>query len=119
MGVCRIALQRLDMEVVLNATLAGGVAVGSASDLVVTGGLAMLIGGIAGILSALGFLYLSGFLRNKINLHDTCDVHNLHGLPGVIGGVIGAISASLADSTFDSREALEDTFSAMADGRTT
>jgi len=97
MGVSRIALQRLDMEVVLNATLAGGVAVGSASDLVVTGGIAIAIGGLAGILSACGFLYLSGFLSRKINLHDTCGVHNLHGLPGVLGGIIGAISASLAD----------------------
>ena len=58
-GVSRIALQKLDMEVLLNATLAGGVAVGSASDLVVTAGVAMLIGCAAGIVSALGFLYLN------------------------------------------------------------
>lgn len=94
------------MEVVLNATLAGGVSVGSSSDLVVTGGTAMAIGALAGIISAIGFLRLSTFLREKINLHDTCGVHNLHGLPGVLGGVIGAISASLADSEFDNKEAL-------------
>ena len=40
---------KLIMEVVLNATLAGIVSVGSASDLVVTGGAAMAIGGLAGI----------------------------------------------------------------------
>ena len=50
------------MEVVLNATLAGGVAVGSASDLVVTASISMLIGGCAGIVSALGFLKLNKFL---------------------------------------------------------
>ena len=88
------------MEVVLNATLAGGVSVGSSSDLVVTGGTAMAIGGLAGIISALGFLYLNKFLQRKIHLHDTCGVHNLHGLPGVLGGVLGAVSASLADSAF-------------------
>ena len=58
-GISRLFLQALNMEVVLNATLAGGVAIGSASDLVVTASFALLIGGIAGIISALGFLYLN------------------------------------------------------------
>jgi len=61
-GFTRLLLQELDIEVVLNATLAGGVAVGSASDLVVTGGIAMVIGGLAGIVSAFGFLRVSKFL---------------------------------------------------------
>lgn len=61
-GVSRMMYQKLDMEVVLNATLAGGVAVGSASDLVVTGAISMVIGSIAGILSALGFLKLGPWL---------------------------------------------------------
>jgi len=113
MGVSRIILQRLDMEIVLNATLAGGVTIGSASDLVVSGGAAMAIGAIGGIISALGCLYLTGFLQRKINLHDTCGVHNVHGFPGVLGGIIGAIAASLAGSVFDSREALEETFTSM------
>jgi len=50
------------MEVVLNATLAGGVSVGSSSDLVVTGAIAMAIGTLAGIVSAVGFLWLGGKL---------------------------------------------------------
>lgn len=95
-GISRLFYQRLDMEVVLNATLAGGVAVGSASDLVVTAAMAMLIGGAAGIVSAFGFLKLSKFLQEKINLHDTCGVHNLHGIPGIMGGVIGSISATMS-----------------------
>lgn len=49
---------KLDMEVILNATLAGGVSVGSSSDLVVTGAIAMLIGVFAGAISACGFLYI-------------------------------------------------------------
>jgi ammonium transporter Rh len=53
---------KLDMEVVLNATLAGGVSVGSSSDLVVTGAIAMAIGTLAGIVSAVGFLWLGGKL---------------------------------------------------------
>jgi len=119
MGFCRIVLQRLDMAVVLNATLAGGVAIGSASDMVVNGGVALAIGGVGGIISACGVMYLDGFLRNKINLHDTCGVHNVHGFPGILGGILGAVFAYFADKTFDSREALEMTFTTMLDGRTT
>lgn len=116
-GISRLFFQRLDMEVVLNATLAGGVAVGSASDLVVTAGMSMLIGGVAGIISALGFLKLSKFLQDKIGLHDTCGVHNLHGLPGVVGGLIGGVSAALSGLAFE-EDALQDTFVAMKEGRT-
>ena len=118
-ALSRLVHQRLNMEVVLNATLAGGVSVGSSSDLVVTAGTAMLMGTIAGLVSAFGFLKLNGFLQRKIGLHDTCGVHNLHGLPGVLGAVMGAISASLADSSFNDEAALVDTFPKLADGRTT
>ena len=88
------------MEVLLNATLAGGVAVGSASDLVVTAGVAMAIGLAAGMVSAFGFIRISEFLERQCKVHDTCGVHNLHGIPGIMGGVIGAISACLADTSF-------------------
>merc|ERR1711939_336782 len=84
------------MEVILNATLAGGVSVGSSSDLVVTGSIAMAIGALAGIISAIGFLWLSGKLQEKIGLYDTCGVHNLHGMPGVLAGIAGAITAASA-----------------------
>lgn len=56
--ISRMALGKLEMEVILNATLAGGVSVGSSSDLVVTGAIAMLIGVFAGAISACGFLYI-------------------------------------------------------------
>jgi ammonium transporter Rh len=112
---------KLNMEVVLNATLAGGVSIGSASDLVVTAGVAMGIGALAGIISALGFLKLNGWLREKIGLFDTCGVHNLHGLPGVLGGVIGAFSSAFADMAFKKDQVdincnlLSQTFPAMKD----
>lgn len=50
------------MEVVLNATLAGGVAVGTSCDLVVNPGVAIAIGASAGIVSAWGFLKLNPYL---------------------------------------------------------
>lgn len=117
-GVSRMTTGKLDMEVVLNATLAGGVSVGSASDLVVTAGIAMAIGCLAGIVSALGFLHLNGILKKKYGLYDTCGVHNLHGMPGVLGGLIGSLSAGSADVVFTENAALINTFPAIADGRT-
>ena len=56
---------------------------------------AMIIGTFSGIISTLGFQYLSPLLK-RIYLHDTCGVHNLHGIPGVISGIAGAIVAAFA-----------------------
>lgn len=98
------------MEVVLNATLAGGVAIGSASDLVTNGGAAIAIGGFAGIVSAWGFMKLSPWLLEKVGLHDTCGVHNLHGMPGVIGGILGAIFVSIAETNFHDLASINETF---------
>jgi len=95
-GISRFVTGKLNMEVVLNATLAGGVSIGSESDLVVTPGIAMIIGFAAGILSAIGFLKIGPFLRKKAGLYDTCGVHNLHGMPGAFGGIVGSFSAGLA-----------------------
>ena len=53
---------KLDMEVVLNATLAGGVAIGSNCDLVTKPSSAMLIGMCGGILSAVGFTRIGPYL---------------------------------------------------------
>ena len=61
-AMARIICKKLDMEVVLNATLAGGVMLGSSADLVVNPGVATLIGAVAGVVSSVGFLKLSGYL---------------------------------------------------------
>lgn len=90
------------MEIILNASLAGGVAIGSAADIIVMPFGAMLAGFVTGIVSGFGFAYLSGWLRKKINLHDTCGVLNLHGIPGIIGGIIAAIVASRGEGNFGS-----------------
>lgn len=88
------------MEIVLNASLAGGVAVGSSADIIVQPFGAMLLGFIAGAISSLGFAYLSKILQRTIHLHDTCGVHNLHGMPGVIGALVSAIVASRGFGNF-------------------
>ena len=63
---------------------------------------AMLAGFIAGCVSGLGYAYIQPFLARKINLHDTCGVHNLHGMPGLIGGIVSAIVASRGVGNFGS-----------------
>lgn len=91
---------KLEMEIILNASLAGGVAVGSAADIICMPFGAMLAGFVTGIISSFGFAYLSKFLQAKIKLHDTCGVLNLHGMPGLIGGIVSAIVASRLDTNF-------------------
>lgn len=94
---------KLSMEDVQNATLAGGVAIGSAADLLVGPGVAIAIGFLAGCLSVVGYVYISPFLAASLGLDDTCGVHNLHGMPGIMGGLAGAIAAAAAtESTYGS-----------------
>ena len=77
---------KFNMVHIQNATLAGGVAVGAVADMPVQPFGAMIIGSFAGLVSVLGFRYLTPALK-KIYLHDTCGVHNLHGMPGVISAI--------------------------------
>lgn len=88
------------MEIVLNASLAGGVAVGSIADVIVSPFGSMIAGFIVGSISALGFTYLSPFVKKAIKLHDTCGVLNLHGIPGVIGALLSSIMAYRAPQSF-------------------
>jgi len=89
---------RFDMIDVQNATLAGGVAVGSSSDLVISPGGALTIGFVAGIISTFGFAKIQGFLERKIGIQDTCGIMNLHGMPGILGGIAGTIAVAASKS---------------------
>ena len=86
------ATRKFEMMDIANATLAGGVAVGSAADLMIGPGAALLVGVTGGTVSTLGFIYLTPFLESKFGLTDTCGVINLHGTPGIIGSLAGIIS---------------------------
>jgi ammonium transporter Rh len=89
---------KFDMETIQNATLAGGVAVGSSSDLVIQPYAAIIIGFVAGTVSVLGYVYVSPILQKHLGIDDTCGVHNLHGMPGIIGGIGGVLSALVAST---------------------
>ena len=43
-----------------------------------------IVGTVAGVVSGLGYKFLSGKMFEKIKIHDTCGVNNLHGLPGKV-----------------------------------
>lgn len=91
---------KLEMETILNASIAGGVGIGACADIIVRPFGAMIVGFICGAVSAFGYKYIGKFLQKAINLHDTCGVHNLHGMPGVIGGLSSAIIVSYAEDNF-------------------
>uniref|UniRef100_A0A4W6F390 Ammonium transporter Rh type A n=1 Tax=Lates calcarifer TaxID=8187 RepID=A0A4W6F390_LATCA len=76
-------------------TLAGGVAVGTCADMNIEPFGAMVIGFVAGIISTLGFKYLTPILASNLGIQDTCGVHNLHGMPGILGGLAGIVAVAL------------------------
>ena len=79
------------MEDILNATLAGGVIIGASSGLLTNLGGAIAIGFIGGATSTLCYAKLAPKLKECMGLDDSCGVHNLHGIQGILGGLISAI----------------------------
>lgn len=66
--ISRVFYSKLEMEIMLNATLAGGVAIGSACDLVTQPWITLAIGFSAGIISSVGFKNIGPYLSEHINL---------------------------------------------------
>ncbi|KAM6180935.1 ammonium transporter Rh type C [Erethizon dorsatum] len=87
---------KLDMVHIQNATLAGGVGVGTAAEMMLTPYGALIVGFFCGSISTLGFVFLTPFLESRLRIQDTCGIHNLHGIPGVLGGIVGAVTAAFA-----------------------
>lgn len=81
------ALKRtIDPLVFTYAILAGGVAIGASID-IATPLQSWIVGVVAGAVSTLSFLFLDEWLRGKTGVWDTMGVHNLHGVPGIVGGL--------------------------------
>ncbi|XP_063055383.1 ammonium transporter Rh type B [Engraulis encrasicolus] len=106
---------KLDMVHIQNAALAGGVAVGTAGEMMLTPYGSMIVGFLAGVISVLGYAFITPALESKLKVQDTCGVHNLHGMPGVLGAIVGAITASTATREIYGG-GLEDVFPSVADG---
>lgn len=84
----RLMRGKIEIEDIANAALAGGVAIGSVCN-TTTPGYALLIGVAAGIVSTVGYTVIAPKVEKLIRGTDTCGVHNLHGMPGVLGGMFG------------------------------
>ncbi|XP_041981153.1 ammonium transporter Rh type B [Aricia agestis] len=104
---------KLDMVHIQNSTLAGGVAVGSVCNMHINPGGAVLIGVAAGLLSVMGYKFLTPKLE-KCGVPDTCGVNNLHGMPGLLSGVLTILLAALATKEGYGTE-LSSIFSAMTE----
>jgi ammonium transporter Rh len=73
-----------------NAALAGGVAIGSTCNIVSPTG-AFAIGLLAGAVSVIGYVFVQPALEARFKIVDTCGVHNLHGMPGLLGAFIAIL----------------------------
>ena len=79
--------RKISVADIANASLAGGVAIGSTCDHA-TPTQSIIIGVLAGALSTFGFAVILPWLQKTIKKVDTCGVMYLHGLPGIMGGLI-------------------------------
>ena len=55
------------------------------------------------------------WLEDRFLIHDTCGVHNLHGMPAVIGTIISIIMASRADEALYGKKGLGIIYPALTD----
>jgi ammonium transporter Rh len=73
-----------------NAALAGGVAVGATCNVISPIG-AFMVGLGAGVLCVVGYALIQPRLDKSLKIVDTCGVHNLHGMPGLLGGLTATL----------------------------
>ncbi|XP_053460511.1 ammonium transporter Rh type B isoform X5 [Nycticebus coucang] len=107
---------RLDMVHIQNAALAGGVVVGTSSEMMLTPFGALAAGFLAGTVSTLGYKFFTPILESKFKVQDTCGVHNLHGMPGILGALLGALVTGLATHEVYG-DGLQDVFPLIAEAQ--
>ncbi|NXX55532.1 RHBGA protein, partial [Scopus umbretta] len=79
-----------------NGSLAGGVAIGTVADMAVPPAAALALGSLSAVVCILGFRFLTPLLARKLTLQDQCGIHNLHGLPGILGAVASCVAILVA-----------------------
>ncbi|NXB39873.1 RHBGB protein, partial [Eulacestoma nigropectus] len=103
------------MVQIQDATLAGMAVMGMAGEMLATPFGALIAGFLAGLISPLGFRFFTPVLCSRLKIQDTCGVHNIHGLPGILGALLGTLLTLLATpDTYGDR--LELVFPLMAQG---
>jgi ammonium transporter Rh len=90
----KVIYDKLEMEIILNASIVGGVVMGCNADIIVMPFGAMLTGLVSASFSSVCYGYVQPWVRRKNLFHDTCGVTYLHGIPGIIAGLVSAIVAA-------------------------
>ncbi|KAJ1372702.1 hypothetical protein KIN20_034925 [Parelaphostrongylus tenuis] len=87
-------LGRFNMIHIQSSTLSGGVAIGSAANAVLYPSHAVAV---AFVRASFPLLVMPGLvspkLEKRFKLFDTCGVHNLHGIPGILAGIFSIVFA--------------------------
>ncbi|XP_005059053.1 PREDICTED: ammonium transporter Rh type B isoform X2 [Ficedula albicollis] len=103
------------MVQIQDATLAGMAVMGMAGEMLVTPFGALIAGLLVGLIPPLGFRFFTPVLQSRLKIQDTCGVHNIHGLPGILGALLGTLLTLLATAdTYGDR--LELVFPLVAQG---
>jgi ammonium transporter Rh len=89
--------RHFDMVHIANSTLAGGVAIGTTANVILSPMHALILGTIAGVLSVVGYQFITPFLSSKLRIQDTCGVNNLHGMPGILAGLASVAFCFIID----------------------
>ncbi|NWH72452.1 RHBGA protein, partial [Piaya cayana] len=84
------------MVQIQDAALANAAVMGMAGEMLVTPFGALVAGFLAGLIPPLAFRFLMPTLSSRLKIQDTCGVHNVHGLPGILGSLLGTLLAALA-----------------------
>ena len=90
-AVCMICQKKVNPLTYTYAMLAGPVAIGAPLLSVSPWG-ALVIGLVAGAVSAACFIYLQPWLCGKLGVLDVMGVHNLHGMAGWTGAIACAVA---------------------------
>ena len=53
--------------------------------------LAFAIGVLAGVICVVGYVFVQPRIQAGLKIVDTCGVHNLHGMPGLMGGLVAVL----------------------------
>ncbi|NXR57624.1 RHBGB protein, partial [Rhadina sibilatrix] len=106
------------MVQIQGATLAGMAVMGMAGEMLLTPFGTLSAGFLVGLISQLGLRFFTPVLHSRLKIRDTCGVHNVHGLPGILGALLGTLLTLLATAdTFGDR--LELVFPLVAQGSRT
>ena len=81
-----------------NATLAGGVAIGTVANIRLAPFGAVMIGLFSGLWSVFGYNIIMPYME-EMGVHDTCGIHNLHAMPSVIGALASVFLAAYAQQS--------------------